>query len=669
MKNRVLYYAGLMILLAVFMAACTAGKKQYDTGMQLSQAGKYEDAIAYIEEAIAKEPKNKEYIQSLAEIKAILVKQYVDAGTKDLGYADSRTMSNINRAKAALSKAQKVDSASPVVQAFAAKVNGAESSLVGEVEKLYAQAKTFKEDEEWVKAYFNFQQIQARFPNYEDSYQLMSQTAQQGSAAYFAEAKALFEKDDYKGAKSSLRNALSLKPDHTAARKMEAVANQRDNMNYFIKKGGAAISKKDWDTAVFAYNKALEYQPGNKKLNMLVKQVYAKAGQYYIQDARRLMDTGWLLKAFDSYKLAVKYATDPNNYQLSSLRKDLSARAALVASQFTEKEKFGSAWYWYVKLREINRSFPDIFYLSQAMEDKIKARVKKSIAVFDFNSPSDNADAGVIVANNLITYLFKNASGDIKILERENLKSILEEMKLGQIGVVSANSAKEMGRVYGIDVAIMGSVLLFKVDGTSGESTKTVRYKVGTEIMDNIEYLNWLAKNPKPTPEELAAAPDAKIVRDKMAEKDYRVANHKKIGFVQLSFRIVDVATGENIQVKTIERKEVAQDESSAGLADAGVKFDPLELPTDTELLQKMTDQVVAELGKEALRPLQNLEQTYFKKGENFLRRRDTLNAAENFVNAIFDEKLKRIEGSPLTRSAHDNLSDIFLQHRLKLEE
>ncbi len=669
MKNRVLYYAGLMILLVAFMVACTAGKKQYDTGMQLSQAGKYEDAIAYIEEAIAKEPNNKEYKQSLAEIKALLVKQYVDAGTKDLGYADSRTMSNINRAKAALGKVQKVDSASPVVQAFADKVNGAESSLVGEVEKLYAQAKTFRADEEWVKAYFNFQQIQARFPNYEDSYQLMSQTAQQGSDAYFAEAKALFAKDDYKGAKVSLRNALSLKPDHTAARKMEAVANQRDNMNYFIKKGGAAITKKDWDTAVFAYNKALEYQPGNKKLNMLVKQVYAKAGQYYIQDARRLMDTGWLLKAFDSYGLAVKYATDPNNYQLSSLRKDLSARAALVASQFTEKEHFGSAWYWYVKLREINRSFPDIFYLSQAMEDKIKARVKKSIAVFDFNSPSDNADAGVIVANNLITYLFKNASGDIKILERENLKSILEEMKLGQIGVVSANSAKEMGRVYGIDVAIMGSVLLFKVDATSGESTKTVRYKVGTEIQDNIEYLNWLAKNPKPTPEELAAAPDAKIVKDKIAEKDYRVSNHKKIGFVQLSFRIVDVATGENIQVKTIERKEVAEDQSSAGLADAGVKFDPLELPTDTELLQKMTDQVVAELGKEALRPLQNLEQTYFKKGENFLRRRDTMSAAENFVNAIFDEKLKRIEGSPLTSSALDNLKDIFLQHRLNLEE
>lgn len=36
MKSRVLYYAGLMIIMAAFIAACTAGKKQYDTGMQLS---------------------------------------------------------------------------------------------------------------------------------------------------------------------------------------------------------------------------------------------------------------------------------------------------------------------------------------------------------------------------------------------------------------------------------------------------------------------------------------------------------------------------------------------------------------------------------------------------------------------------------------------------------
>nr|MBC8392755.1 hypothetical protein [Deltaproteobacteria bacterium] len=281
--------------------------------------------------------------------------------------------------------------------------------------------------------------------------------------------------------------------------------------------------------------------------------------------------------------------------------------------------------------------------------------------------PSDSEDAGGRVANNLITFLFKSASGDIKILERENLKSILEEMKLGQIGVVSAQSAKEMGLVYGIDVAIMGSVLLYKVDSTESPGTKTVRYKVGEKIEDNIEYLNWAAKHPKPTPEELAQAPAAKIKVPEYAEKDYKVSEHRKVGFVQLSFRIVDVRTGENIQARDIEAKQTVEDQTSSGVPEAGVKFDPLEISTDTELLKKLTEEVVAELGREVLRPLQNLEKKYFQEGETHLRRRDKMMAAERFVDAIFDENLKRIQGSPLAKKALENIDEIFAEYKVSL--
>ena len=154
------------------------------------------------------------------------------------------------------------------------------------------------------------------------------------------------------------------------------------------------------------------------------------------------------------------------------------------------------------------------------------------------------------------------------------------------------------------------------------------------------------------------------------AEKDYLVTKHKKVGFVQISFRIVDVATGENIQVKTIERKTVVEDEGSAGVPEADIKFDPVEIPSDTELLQSMTEEVVAELGREALRPLQNLEKTYFEKGEQYLRRRDNLLAAENFVNTIFDEKMKMIQNSPVSQTSAEHLDSIFLEYQVvALEE
>jgi hypothetical protein len=360
------------------------------------------------------------------------------------------------------------------------------------------------------------------------------------------------------------------------------------------------------------------------------------------------MYAGWLLKAFENYDQASQHARNLKNPEVSSLvsgfKTELTAKAAISANRFKDAGHYGSAWFWYEKIKQIDPDYPDIFYLIQGMEDEIIQRLKKSIAVFDFGPPSYAPDAGSIFANNLSTFLFKTASKDVKILERENLKSILEEMKLGQIGVVSSQTAKEMGRVYGIDVAVMGSVLRYNVDSTSYADTKTVTYQV-KKTEENIEYLNWKARNPNPTREQLDLAPVPFIHKMMDTEKEYKVST-----------------------VDTIPRTKVATDETSAGVQIAGIKYDPLEIPTDTELLQNLTNEVVIDLGQEALQPLKNLEKKYFEFGEQQLQRRDSVKAAENFVDAIFDEKIKRIQDSPLRTKALQNLEDIFRNYKEQLE-
>ncbi len=104
-----------------------------------------------------------------------------------------------------------------------------------------------------------------------------------------------------------------------------------------------------------------------------------------------------------------------------------------------------------------------------------------------------------------------------------------------------------------------------------------------------------------------------------------------------------------------------------AGLPDAGIKFDPLEIPTDTELLQTMTEEVVEELGLEVLKPLRNLERIYYRTGETLMRRRDELAASESFVNAIMDEKMKMIQDSPLTKDAMKILEKIFTDYKIEI--
>jgi len=423
----------------------------------------------------------------------------------------------------------------------------------------------------------------------------------------------------------------------------------------------------DWATVYRSCKKVLSYDADNVFCLEELANAKEKWTSSLLTQARKYLTNGYLIKSIDHFKEAEAINDGVKNNALAAFKATLSDKIDFKADELIELNKEGSAWYLLNRIREFNPYYPDLFQKIKEIEDAITLRIRKQIAVFDFKSPSYSQDAGVLVANNLIANLFNSASKDIIILERENLKSILEEMKLGQIGVVSESSAQEMGRLYGIDAAIMGSVLLYKVDTSESISSETVRYSIGEEISDNIDYLNWRALNPKPSKAELRTAPAAKIMVPKYGEKEYKVTSMKKVGFFQLSFKIVDFATGANVRVETIKRQKVVEDNSNEGIKDANVIFDPLEISTDTELLQSMAAEVVEELSRGVLQPLRNLEKKYFEDGEAlYLRRKENLNAVEEFVNAIFDEKLKSVVNSPITTQANKYLETIITEHAFR---
>lgn len=660
---------GFLILVAVTLAACASGKKQYEVGMQLKESGKYREAIAYLEEAIAVEPKNEKYRESLADLKNALISDLAAEADNALRSETPPTIGAINRAKAIIEEAEQVDTTHAAVIDFRAKLRKEEDSLLSNVKKLHARAKSHIAKEQWLKAYADLQQIQNLFPNYEDSTQLMQQVSNKGAQAMYLKGKKLFDQENYRQSVAYFRQALTLKAGHQPSQELLALAQKRDTKEYFAEQGQKALDERQWDQAEKAYRRALSYDPEDEVLKQAVGNVKYKASLYYVRESRSHMFAGWLFTAFESYNQAVLYSQNSNQTELQAtidtLGKELATQAGILADQFSGAGHYGSALFWYQKIMHVDPDYPDIFYRIQAMEDEIMQRIQKSIAVFDFGPPNNAPDAGAIFANNLTTFLFKTASKDIKILERENLQSILEEMKLGQIGVVSSKTTKEMGRFYGIDVAVMGNVLRYNVDSTSYSDTKTVTYQI-KKTEENIDYLNWKARNPNPTKEQLEQAPIPYIHTMVGVEKEYNVSTHKKVAFVTVSFRIVDVKTGENILVDTIQHTKTAKDDTSAGVQIAGIKFDPLEIPTDTELLQELTTEVVAELGRETLQPLKNLEKTYYDLGEKYKERRDSIQAAEYYMDAIFDEKVKRIPDSLLSQNAKQNLDEVFRNNKVR---
>ena len=103
------------------------------------------------------------------------------------------------------------------------------------------------------------------------------------------------------------------------------------------------------------------------------------------------------------------------------------------------------------------------------------AQLKKRVAVFTFEDKSDagwhwwdGGGPGEGMADMLTTDLVK--SGKYVVIERQEIARILDEQKLGQAGLVTQQSAAQMGKLLGVELAIMGAVTEFgsKRGGTGG---------------------------------------------------------------------------------------------------------------------------------------------------------------------------------------------------------
>ena len=149
--------------------------------------------------------------------------------------------------------------------------------------------------------------------------------------------------------------------------------------------------------------------------------------------------------------------------------------------------------------------------------------------------------------------------------------------------------------------------------------------------------------------------------------REYKVTDTKKVGFLQLTFRVVDAQTGENTLVDTIERKLEESDIANAGVSDAGIEFDPMEISTDTEILQTLTEQIVAHMGAAVLKPLEKLETSLFNDGKESERRMQFEAAVESYTYSIFNEKVKSISSSADSIEAQKRIDNILARFRFNI--
>lgn len=637
-------------VLVLCLVGCASGpdtKSEWQSALSLEQMGSLDEALAYIDSAIAKDPSKTEYLLKKDQLQRAIVSRLIST-MEPLLSAGLVNLEEVNKVTVNAQRVRGLYPSEETTKVFSAAVDAAVSAFYEASDETLAAATALVDRGEWGEAFYELSELLEKNPDADNAVSLMDKIRGDGVASMIDSALEQMDAENIATALATLTVASDIDGNSSEIRLLLNEVSGKDNEAYYRGAIATRMAQKEWDK-VLLLCRASDRFDGLVEPCMVArdKADFDRQDQLILK-VESLLKQRRLIGAFDSYTQAKEINLPEFDRKMLSLGDTLKDKITAAAKKMTKQGRYGVAWVLYQRIDQLESQYSNI----KNLEDKIFARIKKLIAVYDFTSPKDSADAGIIVANNLISRLFVSSSKDVSILERESLKTILEEMKLAQIGLVSESDSQEIGKIYGIDIAIMGSVLRYRVDQTDSTNRKTARVKTGEKIEDNIEFLNWKASNSNASNAELKNAPQAKVMVPQYENISYEVKSVKKVGFVELAFRIVDSSTGETIKVKTLERTKIFTDSANEGLDMAGVVFDALDIPTNTQVLKLITQSIVDELVAEVLSPIQNLESQYLEDGERFLKRRENLAAAEKLVDSVFDVRLKSIANSPVAAKA-----------------
>ena len=649
--------AGMLMLILLFGCAVS---ESFKTGQELSQANRWDDAIIYFEEALNKEPDNQEYKGALLKAKQEAAKVHYEKAKRTLAATPETDMPTLQQIFKEIGSAYKLDQNNKEIGSLSNNIQEKINSLQNRVKSLYGQVDTDMQKEDWGAAVPKLRQINKLYPGYEDTGNRLAKAEREGAKIYYQQGIELGKQEDWKMATQAFKTAMELNPAYYDVASLYNEAKSKDRADYFLSEGEKAFQTKNWERAIMMFEKALEYEPGNRELTKKISDLKAKSSQVYFEDALKLFKQGMLTKAMKKVELVKNYnPAVENDPAFKDFNKNLTAKLIERADKYTEQQMWGNALVWYQKAESSNPNYPELFQKVLDAKDQINKRIKKSIAVFDFSSPKDNEDAGRIVANKLISYLHKNASGDLRIIERENLQSILREMQLGQTGIVDTKTVQTLGKMRGIDTFIMGNVLHFSTMKNDTPSTNQVKVLVDEESIRNPDFSDWLIMNPKPTAEDFKNAPPRNITRKNYQFVSYKQGSAKITAIIEISYKLVDTMTGENIFTNTIPGRLVKEDKYSDAVPAANIAYDPLELPTEVEVLDELTNQKISEVAQSVLKSFQSLEVAYFSEGQQQQKRRNIDKAIEKYTDAIYDEKSKGIS-TPISQKSLETIEDLI---------
>jgi curli biogenesis system outer membrane secretion channel CsgG len=627
---------------AVVLVGCATGRADFDLGQGLAGQQKWDEAIRAIEAAIQKEPDNAEYKTALARVRAGAADAELRNATGAAG--QMAQLPEVDRGLAAVERALRYDSGHAPSLRFQATLRDRRVALAREVERLLVEGATFRDRQNWTQMGEAGARVLAIDPENAAATRLRQDAvrgAVEQSLKLASEAEA---QEDWREAARALEEALGRDPGSEDVQRRLRIAQQRDNLAYYLGRAGQLEAEGQLERAYGFLKVAAKYWTTDVRLRDVMERVAREGRRRHYAGARQRAETDdWgrvyaaLSQATQGFGAASR--VDP---QLRALTRDLSARLYDRALEFENQKLWGNMFVWFRALQDIDPLYRDVAAKVEQTREKLIDRATVKIAVLELEPPKAAPDAGSIVSGSIVTSLFKLGRRDFRVIERDALQSIIKEISIGQAGVLDVETAKEIGKIAGIDAILVGRVLQYKVDQSEAEGRKTVTVQVGTRSVPNPAYDRFLAELREGLKKSTDPAPPQTIQEPVNQLFTYRVGSVTAVGYVSVSFRLVGVERGDIRLAETVEEQDTFKQDYSEGVEAAGIQAVAKNAPIPTEVLNRVTARVVNRIVQYVARHFENRQETFLAAGREFQRRRQFTRAIEEYMNCITSAELEK---------------------------
>lgn len=420
------------------------------------------------------------------------------------------------------------------------------------------------------------------------------------------------------------------------------------------KKGAAAARSFQYDAALAAIDKAAALDPSSGAVVSARTEVVKQKKLY--GEAVTLLEEEKLDRAMEKYrKLAATYdpplalAAAPLAADAAALvRKEAASMAAenrwleaidylkgwdlkaldgavrdtyrgaagyflATAKTAMEGGEAGKAYLYSLKAVDLDPKNMEIFNLNKRARDAVDKEIQSYIAVASFDSPSDDPDAGKQFSDSLVSFLYQVLPYGINILERDKIDYVLKEHR---------NETGKAGDALGVDLVVTGTVSLFRVESSVDKRMATVKVTVGEETVENPEFTQMVRLHGSDT-STWPEVPPKTIKKGNVQLIKYTKGSGRKKAFAKVSIRIFDTDKGTITFVKDYDADVARVSEFQDEVADAGIEYIPMTLPTDTELKEEMRKGIVQEIAKVVQASFERREARFLNQVRFFLDRRE----------------------------------------------